>query len=119
LCTNPPPHPSTCLMYPFYIQFAVVDSRFRVDVKAKIMPLVERFYGLGTEEVTGHGNLNWNREGVRNLKRNATFVDENGLPYRHPIIQQAINTIWFRDRHSHSEGDTVLILRHSPLVILI
>jgi Domain of unknown function (DUF6532) len=49
----------------------------------------------------GFRNLNRNMERVRNLKRNTAFIDdENGLPYRHPIIQQAINSIWFRDRRS-------------------
>lgn len=65
-------------------------------MKAKVTPLFTRFYGFetgGAAEV-----LNQNIERTRNLKTDTTFINgENGLPYRHPIIQQCINVIWFGD----------------------
>jgi hypothetical protein len=80
-------------------QLETVGSRFRVDVKAKVTPLVERHYGFDTDEASG--SLTRNAERARDLKRDRAFVNgENGLPYRHPIIQQAINVIWFSDRRS-------------------
>ena len=56
-------------------------------------------YGFETELVSE--SLNRNMERRRNLKRNVAFIDE--LPYRYPLIQQAIDTmICFRD--CHGEG---------------
>ena len=40
---------------------------------------------------------------VQNLKTNSAFInDDRGqrLPYRHPVIQKAVNVIWFNDRSS-------------------
>jgi Domain of unknown function (DUF6532) len=80
-------------------QLSTVGSRFRADVKAKITPLVERFYQFETGEATA--SMNRNTERARDLKTDLAFINgENGLPYRHPIIQQAINVIWFGDRCS-------------------
>ncbi|KAI0294528.1 hypothetical protein BC826DRAFT_315766 [Russula brevipes] len=76
-----------------------VGSRFRADAKAKVTPLVESNYGFETDEASR--TLTRNAERARDLKRDRAFVNgENGLPYRHPIIQQAINVIWFSDRRS-------------------
>jgi Domain of unknown function (DUF6532) len=80
-------------------QLSTVGPRFRADVKAKIRPLVERFYLFETGEATA--SLNRNTERARDLKTDLAFINgENGLPYRHPTIQQAINVIWFGDRRS-------------------
>jgi Domain of unknown function (DUF6532) len=80
-------------------QLSAIGPRFRADVKAKIRPLVERFYqfetGVATESLTR------NTERARDLKTDLAYINgENGQPYHHPIIQQAINVIWFSDRHS-------------------
>jgi hypothetical protein len=65
-------------------------------VKAKVTPLVTKFYEFETGEAAEI--LNLNIEKARSLKTDATFINgERGLPYRHPIIQQCINVIWFED----------------------
>ena len=67
------------------------------DVKAKVTPLVVKFYGFETGEAAEI--LNQNVERARNLKTDTTFINgEHGFPYRHPIIQQCINVIWFGGR---------------------
>jgi Domain of unknown function (DUF6532) len=79
-------------------QLAVVGPRFRADVKAKIAPLVQRLYGFETDEAPGGQDRNMGR--ARDLKKDAAFINggrENGLPYHHLIIQQAINVVWFDD----------------------
>jgi hypothetical protein len=52
-----PIHPS-----PSDLPNVVVVSRFRVDVRAKITPLFERFYRFRTRELEVSGNLNRNME---------------------------------------------------------
>jgi len=77
-------------------KLSAIGLRFLTDVKAKVTPLFIRFYGFetgGAAEI-----LNHNIERARNLKTDTTFINgEHGLPYRHPIIQQCINVIWFGD----------------------
>ncbi|KAF8265699.1 hypothetical protein EI94DRAFT_1804020 [Lactarius quietus] len=83
-------------------RITAVGLRFLTDVKAKVTPLVISFYGF----VTGGAAdiLNQNIERARNLKTDTTFINgETGFPYRHPIIQQCINVIWFGD----NRGDGV------------
>ncbi|KAH8990991.1 hypothetical protein EDB92DRAFT_1862468 [Lactarius akahatsu] len=46
-------------------------------VVSRLRPLVTKFYGTDTTFING----------------------EHGIPYRHPIIQQCINVVWFGDRH--------------------
>ena len=80
------------------LQLAAVGPRFRVDLKAKITPLVQRLYGFETDEVPGGQYRNMDR--ARDLKQDTAFINgegKNGLPYHHPIIQQAINVVWFDD----------------------
>jgi hypothetical protein len=70
-------------------------------VKKKVTPLVERFYGFETSKA--QESLNDNITNVQNLKTNSAFInDDRGqrLPYRHPVIQKAVNIIWFNDRSS-------------------
>jgi len=77
-----------------FTQLAAVRSRFLIDVKAKVTPLVTKFYEFETGEAEKF--LKQNKSKARYLKADTTFVNgENGLPYRHPIIQQCINVIWF------------------------
>lgn len=77
-------------------RLSTVGLRFLADVKAKVTPLVIRIYGFetgGAAEI-----LNQNIERARTLKTDTTFINgEHGSPYRHPIIQQCINVIWFGD----------------------
>ena len=80
------------------MQLAAVSPRFRTDVKAKIAPLVQRLYGFETDEARGSRCRNMDR--ARDLKKDAAFINgerENGLPYHHAIIQQAVNLVWFDD----------------------
>jgi len=82
-------------------KLASISLRFHATVKEKIMPLVERYYGFETSKAAE--SLNHNIELARKLKTDAVFTygDEgHTLPYRHRIIQQAINVIWFSDRSS-------------------
>ena len=65
------------------------------------MPLVERYYGFETSKAPE--SLSHNIELARGLKTDGAFSkgeEEHALPYRHRIIQQAINIIWFNDRSS-------------------
>jgi len=78
-----------------------VGPRFHAAVKEKITPLVERYYGFETSKAAE--SLSNNIELAQMLKTDTSFSngeDEHALPYRHRIIQQAINVIWFNDRSS-------------------
>ncbi|KAH8989516.1 hypothetical protein EDB86DRAFT_2942792 [Lactarius hatsudake] len=78
-------------------RLAVVVSRFLTNVKAKVTPLVTKFYGFETGEAAEI--LNRNTQRAQNFKTDTTFINgEQGIPYRHPIIQQCINVVWFGDR---------------------
>ncbi|KAH9983845.1 hypothetical protein BJV77DRAFT_1041173 [Russula vinacea] len=82
-------------------RLAGIGPRFRSTVKEKIMPLVERYYGFETSKAPE--GLSHNIELARALKTDGAFSkgdEEHALPYRHRIIQQAINIIWFNDRSS-------------------
>jgi hypothetical protein len=82
-------------------QLASIGPRFHATVKEKIMPLVERYYGFQTSKAAE--SLGHNIELVQALKTDAAFSngDEgHALPYRHRIIQQGINIVWFNDRSS-------------------
>ncbi|KAH9970467.1 hypothetical protein BJV74DRAFT_259576 [Russula compacta] len=82
-------------------RLASLGPRFRATVKDRITPLVERYYGFETSKAAE--SLSRNIERARALKTDGTFSysdEEPPLPYRHRIIQQAINVIWFNDRSS-------------------
>ena len=82
-------------------QLASTGPRFHAAVKERITPLVERYYGFQTSKAAE--SLSHNIELAQALKTDAAFSsgDEgHALPYRHRIIQQAINIIWFNDRSS-------------------
>ena len=86
------------------MQLAALAPRFRADVKGKIAPLVQTSYGFETDKTSGSQYRNMDR--ARDLKKDTSFIyrkGENGLPYHHPVIQQAINAIWFNDGR-RSEG---------------
>lgn len=86
------------------MQLAAVAPRFRADVKGKITPLVQTSYGFEADKTPGSQYRNMDL--ARDLKKDTAFINakgENGLPYHHPVIQQAINAIWFNDGR-RSEG---------------
>lgn len=88
-------------MFRLLTQLASVGPRFHAAVKEKITPLVERYYGFQTSKAAE--SLNHNIDLAQALKTDAAFSngdDGQALPYRHRIIQQAINVIWFNDRSS-------------------
>ncbi|KAI0265927.1 hypothetical protein BC834DRAFT_843385 [Gloeopeniophorella convolvens] len=67
-----------------------VSSCFRSEVKQRVQPLVT---------ARDPESLGQNAKLARSLK--TTFGDgTDGLPYRHPVIQEAINIIWFDGRES-------------------
>jgi Domain of unknown function (DUF6532) len=82
-------------------QLASIGPRFYATAKEKITPLVERYYGFQTSKAAE--SLGHNIELAKALKTDAAFSngdEEHALPYRHRIIQQGINIIWFNDRSS-------------------
>jgi len=82
-------------------QLVSVGPRFHAAVKEKITPLVERHYGFQTSKAAE--SLGHNIDLAQALKADTAFSngdDGQALPYRHRIIQQAINIIWFNDRSS-------------------
>ena len=86
------------------MQLAAVAPRFRADVKGKITPLVQTSYGFETEKTSGTQYRNMDR--ARDLKKDTAFINgigENGLLYHHPVIQKAVDAIWFNDGR-RSEG---------------
>lgn len=86
------------------MQLAAVAPQFRADVKRKITPLVQTSYGFEADKTSEAQYRNMDR--VRDLKKDKAFVygdGPNGLPYHHPVLQQAINAIWFNDGR-RSEG---------------
>jgi hypothetical protein len=83
------------------MQLAVIAPRFRADVKGKITPLVQTLYGFEKEATVSHYQ---NMDRARDLKKDKAFVNnEKRVPYHHPIIQQAVNVVWFNDGR-RSEG---------------
>ncbi|KAI0296105.1 hypothetical protein B0F90DRAFT_1820121 [Multifurca ochricompacta] len=97
---------STDLAEKLNLQLAKAGPRFRDDIKKRVTPLVERHYKFVTNK--SPESFNENAELSRRLKTDAYFSDTTegklGLPYRHPIIQQVINIVWFNDR----SGDGVV-----------
>ena len=81
------------------MQLGIVGPHFHATVRERIKLLVERYYGFETSK--SPESFSPNIERARQLKVDAAFSnDTEGLPYRHHIIQQAINVIWFNDRSS-------------------
>jgi hypothetical protein len=70
-------------------------------MKKKATLLVERYYGFETSKA--QESLNDNITNVQNLKTDSAFINNDRgqrFPYRHPVIQKAVNIIWFDDRSS-------------------
>ncbi|KAH9965684.1 hypothetical protein BGW80DRAFT_747777 [Lactifluus volemus] len=75
------------------------------SMRHRIAPLVENMYGFNTSQAAD--SISSNARRAQKLLRDMNFVyetrndgtrRENG-PYRHPIIQRAINISWFRDKN--------------------
>ncbi|KAH9910241.1 uncharacterized protein B0H18DRAFT_896253, partial [Fomitopsis serialis] len=77
-------------------------SQVRGELKGKIKPLVESLYGF--EGGSARTTIIQNRERAENLKDDYAFVYKlsrtlrKGM-YEHPIIQKAINAMWFVNKH--------------------
>lgn len=82
---------------------ADAGARFFADMKKKVTPLVERYYGFDTSKA--QVSLSDNIATVQDLKTDSAFINDGGLgghelPYRHPVIQKVVNVIWFNDPSS-------------------
>jgi len=88
-------------------QFAVSSMHLVTEMKTKIMHAVETFYGFDTSQaphiISHNANLAYT------MLTRMTFIyrdyNHNGasqLPYRHPILQKAINITWFE--HKGADG---------------
>ncbi|KAI0288503.1 hypothetical protein B0F90DRAFT_1802638 [Multifurca ochricompacta] len=90
-------------------------------MKPKIVTLVEYIYGFNTSRA--HKSISSNAKRAQMLLRDMNFVypdsEDMGTgkrhnPYRHPIIQRAINITWFR---SKDDVGVVFHERFSPMPI--
>ncbi|KAH9831488.1 uncharacterized protein C8Q71DRAFT_715433, partial [Rhodofomes roseus] len=76
-------------------------SQARSELKAKVKPLVENLYGFNGGSASHI--IRQNRERAVNLKVESAFVylhdhtARKGM-YRHPIIQKAVNAMWFANK---------------------
>ncbi|KAI0296113.1 hypothetical protein B0F90DRAFT_1114424 [Multifurca ochricompacta] len=93
---NPgPPMPSE--------QFADGPMKLLTDMKLMIMHAVEAFYGFDTSQAPD--SIGHNTALAHALLADMTFIygdpnfgGEPHHPYRHPIIQKAINITWFQNK---------------------
>ncbi|KAI0265923.1 hypothetical protein BC834DRAFT_158132 [Gloeopeniophorella convolvens] len=84
--------------------FAGMDAGLRDDLKARIAPHVENIYGFNTSQASE--SIGRNAALAQKLLSGMTFIyrDVKGSdgrphwPYRHPIIQKAVNITWFRNK---------------------
>ncbi|KAF7364494.1 hypothetical protein MVEN_00317800 [Mycena venus] len=75
-------------------------SQLRGELKTKIRPLVELMYGFKSGQ--NKKTIAFNRKLAEDLKEGSTFafkdvVAKTGL-YKHPILQSAVNIMWFANR---------------------
>ncbi|KAI0294526.1 hypothetical protein BC826DRAFT_1104596 [Russula brevipes] len=98
-----------------------VDPRRYAEMKPNVATLVETLYHFSTSQAPD--SLRSNRERSQMLLRNMNFVypeprdgGKRHRPYRHSILQRAINVTWFRTR------DDVGVVNHehfSPMPVSI
>jgi len=96
-----------------------VDPRRYAEMKPNVATLVETLYHFSTSQAPD--SLRSNRERSQMLLRNMNFVypeprdgGKRHRPYRHSIVQRAINVAWFRTR------DDVGVVNHehfSPMPV--
>jgi len=100
-------------------ELVVETIELLVDMKAEITNLVQSQYGFGTQQSSEMHNNNTTL--AHTLLTNMAFIyrepNFGGTPrhsYQHPIIQEAINIIWFPNR----DGDGVIFCEHfTPIPI--
>ncbi|KAH9965687.1 hypothetical protein BGW80DRAFT_1343800, partial [Lactifluus volemus] len=97
VATNPLPLPQAEL-------FKNSGMSLITDIKMKIMHSIESYYGFDTSLAPHSISFNASRAYI--LLTDMTFIyrdcspdnRERHLPYRHPMIQRAINIIWFQNK---------------------
>jgi len=89
--------------------FAVSSMHLVNEMKTKIMHAVETFYGFDTSQAPRSISHNANLAYTMLTRMTFIYRDYNHdgpsqLPYRHPIVQKAINITWFE----HKDADGVI-----------
>ncbi|KAH9165355.1 hypothetical protein EDB89DRAFT_2076903 [Lactarius sanguifluus] len=95
------------------------STKLFVDAKTKIMHVVEAQYGFDTSHAPE--SIGRNTSLAQALLSDMTFIHREPNPggsprhpYRHPVLQKAVNITWFRDK----EADGVTYHKHfSPVSI--
>ncbi|KAI9509443.1 hypothetical protein F5148DRAFT_1187393 [Russula earlei] len=104
---------------PLHDEFVCSSMKLLGEIRAKIMPDVKNMYGFDTSQTPD--TISRNARDAQALLTEMTSIyhepDIGGRPrhpYRHPIIQQAINITWFQDKDS----DGIVFSKHfSPIPI--
>jgi len=101
-CKRAGVHPS---QLPQHEQFTDRSMSFLHDMKMKVMDHVESLYGFDTSRATeiisrNAGHADALLTSMTFIYREPNFGGTPQNPYRHPIIQKAINIVWFRNRDS-------------------
>jgi len=97
--------------------FTIGSMNFLNDVRMKVRQAVETLYGFDADS----DNMDNNAARARQLLSNNAFIHREynsggnlQYPYRNPIIQEAINMLWFKNR----EDDGITFQEHfSPMPI--
>lgn len=94
---------------PLRDEFVVSSIMLLTDMKRRVMHHVESFYGFGSSRAPTI--IGRNTSHAQALLTDMTFIyrDPNvggtpRYPYRHPIIQKAINMMWFQSK----DGDGIV-----------
>ncbi|KAJ7250084.1 hypothetical protein B0H12DRAFT_1019348, partial [Mycena haematopus] len=91
-------------------------SQLRGELKTKIRPLIDVMYGFKSGQ--NKKTIAFNRKLAEDLKEGSAFAfkdieNKKGL-YKHPIIQSAVNAMWFANRRDEGPRHPELF---SPLPI--
>ncbi|KAI9451003.1 hypothetical protein BJY52DRAFT_135038 [Lactarius psammicola] len=77
------------------------------EMRPKLATLVEYMYGFNTSQA--HASIIYNARRAQELLRDRNFIYPEPRtghdPYRHPIIQRAIDTTWFRNKDDIGVAD--------------
>jgi len=103
-----------------------IRKQLGAEMKPKVTTLVENMYNFKTSQA--HSCISYNTRRAQVLLKHMNFVypePRTGRdPYRHPIIQRAIDTTWFRDKddigvvdHEHFSPMPITIIALTLMVI--
>ncbi|KAJ6481134.1 hypothetical protein C8R45DRAFT_831764, partial [Mycena sanguinolenta] len=75
-------------------------SQLRGELKTKIRPLIDTMYGFKSGQ--NKKTVAFNRKLAEDLKEGSTFafkdIENKTRLYKHPILQSAVNAMWFANR---------------------